>query len=81
MEAIPFDHPLRTDTDVVTEDTLQRAFVEIQPTHNVIHPRDRSISDDPVNDLVNHRDIRVPLRQPRTKEIVRECDHLSFVFA
>jgi hypothetical protein len=37
MESIAFDHPLRTDADILTEEPLQRPFVEIEAAHDVIN--------------------------------------------
>src|SRR5258708_30470571 len=81
VESIAFDHPLRTDTDILPEEPLQRPFVEVEPAHYVINFGDLSMSDDTVNDLVNDPDMLILLRKSLVKEIFRKCYHLSFVLS
>src|SRR5947207_836010 len=40
MKSIAFDHPFRADANVLTEEPLQRSFLEIETTHDIIHPGD-----------------------------------------
>jgi len=51
----------------------------VELAHNVINLGDLSMSDDIINDLVNHPDILIPLRKSLAQEIFREPNHLSFV--
>src|SRR5258708_29873016 len=81
VESIAFDHPLRTDTDILPEEPLQRPFVEVELAHDVINFGDLSMSDDTINDLVNEPDMLILLRKSLAKEIFCECYHLSFVLS
>src|SRR6266851_7607705 len=81
VESIAFDHPLRTDTDILPEEPLQRPFVEVELAHDVINFGDLSMSDDTVNNLVNEPDMLILPWKSLAKEIFCECYHLSFVLS
>src|SRR5579859_762098 len=81
VESIAFDYPLRTDTDILPEESLHCPFVEVEPVHYIINFGDLSMSDDIVNDFVNEPDMLILLWEPLAKEFFREFYHLSFVFS
>src|SRR5258708_19683944 len=45
VESIAFDHPLRTDTDILPEEPLQRLFVEFELLHAFITFTNLSITN------------------------------------
>src|SRR5260370_38080480 len=61
MEPIAFDHPLRTDPDIVPEEPLQCPLVEVEPANDVINFGELSMSDDTANVLVMDPDILILL--------------------
>ena len=66
VESIALDYPLRTYTDLLTEEPLQCSFIEVEAIHYVLNPGDFLMSDDIVNDPVNFPYILILLWQPLT---------------
>src|SRR6266487_3493436 len=81
VKSIALNYPLRTDSDILTEEPLQRSFIEIEPAHHVIHPGDFSMSDDIVNNLVNLPHMLILLWKPLAQEIFRNLLHLSCILS
>jgi hypothetical protein len=58
---------------------LQGSFAELEATQQVIDSSDLSISDDTVDDPVNHSYLLIPFGKPLAKEVFHTLDDRGFI--
>lgn len=80
LEPVKLNDPFRADSDILIEEALQRSFVKTERGTNVIYFSHIPFFDDPVDDLINQRDMGILIRKFRPNKTLGMFDHLGFIF-